>query len=474
NPPEPPSRTQAPPPAPTTAATLRSIAPSIFLPALVYEIGNGAIAPIIALTALDVEASPSTAGYMLALLGVGQVLGDVPSASLVDRIGDRHAMIVAAGIAVVALFGCLVAPSLIILGVALIVIGMCNATFYLARQSYVTDVVPVDLRARAMSTLGGSHRIGLFIGPFLGAGAIGLAGIHGAYVVAMIAALAAALLLIVIPDEKKADDQLPAARGGTSAYAVLVSHRRLFATLGFAVLAVGAVRAARQTVLPLWAHHIGLGPEKTSLIFGIASAVDMALFYPAGKVMDRFGRLSIALPSMLILGTATTVLPLTDSAVSLTLVAVIMSFANGIGSGIIMTLGADVAPADNRTRFLSIWRVMSDFGNAAGPVGISIVATAWSLAAGIATIGSAGLLAAWGLAAWAPRYSPYATRAMARERRRATLTALGSVNGHPVAITGYPDTTGRGRPRCVDGLPGCPAERHALDESHAIDAEGSA
>jgi MFS family permease len=407
--------------APSAAATLRSIAPSVFLPALVYEIGNGAVAPIIALTALDVGASPSTAGYLLALLGVGQVLGNVPSASLADRIGDRRAMVVAAGLAVLALFGCLVAPSLLILGGALLLIGMCNATFYLARQSYVSEVVPVDLRARALSTLGGSHRIGLFIGPFLGAAAIGLTNLRAAYVVAMISTLAAALLLIVIPDQEKAADRPPAARGGMSAYAVLASHRRLFATLGFAVLAVGAVRAARQTVLPLWAEHIGLGPEQTSLIFGIASAVDMALFYPAGKMMDRFGRLSIALPSMLLLGTAVMVLPLTGAAVSFTLVAVIMSFANGIGAGIMMTLGADAAPTNNRIRFLSIWRVMSDSGNAAGPVAVSIVATAWTLAAGIVTIGSAGLLAAWGLAAWAPRYSPYATRAMVRDRRRATV-----------------------------------------------------
>lgn len=411
-------------PEPSTA-TLRSIAPSVFLPAMVYEIGNGAIAPIIALTALHVGASPSTAGYMLALLGIGQVLGDVPSSWLADRIGDRHAMIAAAGVAVLALLGCLVAQSLVVLGVALTVIGMCNATYYLARQSYLTEVVRVDLRARAMSTLGGSHRIGLFIGPFVGALAIGLVGLKGAFIVAMITASTAAVLLVVIPDVARADDRPPAVRGGVSAWSMFTAHRRLFATLGFAVLAVGAVRAARQTVLPLWAEHIGLGPEKTSIIFGIASAVDMALFYPAGKVMDRHGRLAVALPSMVILGVAMMLLPLTSGEVLLAGVAIVMSFGNGIGSGIMMTIGADVAPTDNRTRFLSIWRVMSDSGNAAGPVVVSIVATVWTLAAGITVIGSAGLLAAAGLAAWTPRYSPFATRAMMKAQRESP-TGVGS------------------------------------------------
>ncbi|MGH3261753.1 MAG: MFS transporter, partial [Trebonia sp.] len=209
----------------------------------------------------------------------------------------------------------------------------------------------------------------------------------------------------------------PESRGQVGALAMLRAHRRLFATLGLAVLAFGAVRAARQTVLPLWANHIGLGPETTSLVFGIASAVDMAMFYPAGKVMDHFGRLAIAVPSILIIGGSMMALPFTGGVVSLTLVAMLMSFGNGIGSGVMMTMGADVAPTDSRIRFLSIWRVMSDTGNAGGPVVVSLVATAWTLAAGIVAVGSVGLLAAPGMLAWAPRYSPFATRRMMRAHR---------------------------------------------------------
>ncbi|MCW2717150.1 MFS transporter [Pseudonocardia sp.] len=397
--------------------TLRSIAPSVFLPALVYEIGNGAIAPVIALTALDLGASPGTAGFMLALLGVGQILGDVPAARLADRIGDRHAMVLAAGVAVVCLLGCLLAGSLLVLGPALLVIGAANSTFYLARQSYLTEVAPVTLRARAMSTLGGSHRIGLFLGPFVGAAAIGLLGLRGAYVVAMVAATSAAVLLLVVHDVETSGAR--PVRGGVSPREMLSRYRALFATLGLAVLAVGAVRAARQTVLPLWGDHLGLGPGQTSLVFGIASAVDMALFYPAGKVMDRYGRLAVALPSMLILGGAMMAIPLTHGVVTLTVVAMIMSFGNGIGSGIMMTLGADTAPADARTQFLAVWRLFSDSGNAAGPVVVSVVALFSTLAAGIVAIGSVGLLAAVALGIWVPRWSPYATPRSTREHRAA-------------------------------------------------------
>jgi MFS family permease len=199
---------------------------------------------------------------------------------------------------------------------------------------------------------------------------------------------------------------------------MLVTYRRLFATLGLAVLAVGAVRATRQTVLPLWAEHIGLSATTTSIVFGVASAVDMALFYPSGKVMDQFGRVWIAIPCMLVLGSSMLLLPLTHGVLIFGAVAVLMSFGNGIGSGIIQTLGADVAPADSRIRFLSIWRVMNDLGNASGPIVVSAVAAVSSLALGITAIGGVGLLGAGALAIWTPRYSPYATRAMIRARER--------------------------------------------------------
>jgi MFS family permease len=402
-----------------TPPTLRSMAPSVFLPALVYEIGNGAIAPVVALTALDLGASAGTAGFLVALLGIGQLLGDVPSASLAARLGDRHAMVVAAGVATAAMLGCFLAPSLPLFGACLLVLGMCNATFYLARQSYLTEIAPIGLRARALSMLGGAHRVGLFIGPFAGAAVISLTSLRSAYLVAVVTAVAAAVLLLVIPDVVPAGAARAGrpAGGGHGLGATLREHRRMLLTLGVGVLAIGAVRAARQTVLPLWAVHIGLGPEATSVVFGIASAVDMALFYPSGKVMDSYGRLAVALPAMVVMGLAMLALPLTGEVVGLTVVAMVMSFGNGIGSGIVMTLGADVAPPDNRLRFLSVWRVMSDTGNALGPVVVSVVAGIAGLAAGIGAVGAVGLLAAAALARWVPRFSAFATPAMVRAAR---------------------------------------------------------
>jgi MFS family permease len=94
-----------------------------------------------------------------------------------------------------------------------------------------------------------------------------------------------------------------------------------------------------------------------------------------------------------------------------------VSFGNGIGSGIMQTIGGDAAPALGRRQFLGIWRLFGDGGQAIGPVIVSVVAGLATLALGIVTIGGVGVAAAVGLAVWVPRYSPYATPRSVRHHR---------------------------------------------------------
>ena len=56
---------------------------------------------------------------------------------------------------------------------------------------------------------------------------------------------------------------------------VLLEHRRILLTLGTGILAIAAARGTRTSLRPLWAENIGLSATSTSLVFGIAGALDM-------------------------------------------------------------------------------------------------------------------------------------------------------------------------------------------------------
>jgi MFS family permease len=387
--------------------SLRSLIPAVFLPVLIFETGMGALAPVLALSGRALGGGVGTAGLVLALLGVGQILGDVPAGALAARLGDRKAMLVATGVTAVTLSGCALARSVWQLALAVTFTGASNAVVVLARQSYLTEVVPTELRARALSTLGGMTRVGAFVGPFLGAAVLTVRPVHDIYWLALLCTVVTAVVLLTVPDV--ADPSVATGKKPVPVRAVLRDHRKVFLTLGLAVLLVGSVRATRQTVLPLWAEHLGQSPSSTSVVFGIAGLIDTLTFYPSGKVMDRAGRLWIAVPSMLVLGGAQAALPLTHTLTELTVVAMFIGFGNGIGSGILMTLGADVAPPQTRSQFLGVWRLCADSGSAGGPLVVSAAASLGSLAAGIAVMGAVGVAAAGALLRWVPRYSPFAT-----------------------------------------------------------------
>jgi len=82
-----------------------------------------------------------------------------------------------------------------------LLIGVAGAAFGLARHAFMTTFVPVAMRARALSTLGGSNRLGAVLGPLAGAALLSVTGQPASVVILLaLCCFVAALLLVVLPD----------------------------------------------------------------------------------------------------------------------------------------------------------------------------------------------------------------------------------------------------------------------------------
>lgn len=392
----------------STPYSLRRIAVSAFGPSLLFGLGEGAILPVITLSARDLGASVAAAALAVTLIGIGSLISNIPASLITMHRGERWAIVAAAIWCAVAMALCASTNHLGVFALGSFMIGMAQAVFSLARQSYLTEAVPVEFRARALSTLGGVMRVGMFLGPFIAAVAIHRYGLSGAYGVGIVALAVAAIVAARMPDLEvdaaaAADATAAPSAPAPTLLSTLRDHRRVFITLGIGVMLVSAVRATRQAVIPLWADHLALEPSVASLIYGLAGGIDMLVFYPAGMVMDRKGRRWVAVPSMIVMGVGLVLTPFTHAATTLLLAASAIGFGNGIGSGMVMTLGADHSPRSGRAHFLGVWRLMSDLGATCGPALLSLLAATLSLGAGIAVTGLIGFAAAAQLAYWIPR-----------------------------------------------------------------------
>lgn len=359
---------------------------------------------MIALSAKALGASLAMSGFIVSLFGVGALLSNIPAALIAARYGERRSMVGAAMLTVLALVLCLLATSTWMLGLGVLVIGMASSVFLLARQTFLIEAVPLSMRARALSTLGGVMRVGLFLGPFAGAAAMHFIDLPGAYWAAIAAMAGAGVLSFTVPElehtkQRKNEPRFVAPRMG----GILKAHAPSFLTLGLASAFVAATRSCRQIIVPLWASHIGLDAPTTALVYGFMGSIDMLLFYPAGKIMDRYGRQWVALPSMMLMGGALMLMPLTSGLATFVAVCMLMGLGNGISSGLNMTVGADASPPVGRTQFLGIWRLITDCGAGGGPLLLSGIMAMLSLGAGIVAVGTMGFIAAALFWRWLPR-----------------------------------------------------------------------
>ncbi len=371
---------------------LRSLIGGVYLPALLFGIGQWMIIPAIPQFAEELGASVFLSGLIFAARGAGSMIGDVPSGLLTSRLGGRLTM--TSGVVLTAATGVAMGLSAgpLVLATLTLANGVAFALWHVSRLAYMTETVPVEYRGRALSLIGGVTRVGFFAGPIIG-GALGKAGgLETVFFAQAIVVGAAAILVATRLPRARAGDAGTPERHRVSLRSVLMAERRSLVVAGSVAIALVLIRHGRQFLIPVWGTSINLDPFQIGLIFGLASAIDMVMFYPVGMVMDRWGRKWVIVPSLLVLSASLALMPLAGSFGTFLLVGLLSGFGNGLGSGAVMTLGADLAPPDAAGEFLGLWRLVGDVGAVAAPAVVGGLAAVLTLGAAAVSTGGIGLL----------------------------------------------------------------------------------
>ena len=362
----------------------------LYIPAFLLSTGIGIVSPTLSIYVKSFELSYTLTTVVLA---VG-VLGNVPAGILVERLGRKPSMLLGLVMIGLSTVGMGVATHLFQLIGAQLVGGIGNALWMLARHAYMTDVIPIAHRGRAIALFGGVNRMGTFAGQFCSI-FLGINLRLPFFIYTGIVVLNLVLCFFFIPETRPAV-QTNAKKQPYLRNLLQVSrqHLRILATAGIGQVCVQTLRRGCHIIIPLYADEVvGLTTQQVRSVVMVSSAVDMSMFPVAGFMMDRFGRRYATIPGICIFATGMALMPFTGSFTWLLLAAILMRLGNGIASGTMMTLGADLAPQDGTGEFLGLWRLTGDFGGSAGPVVVGNIADLFGLGYSGFALGGIGYLA---------------------------------------------------------------------------------
>lgn len=375
---------------------LRALILSFYLPALMVTLGQGLLAPILPLYAVDFNISYGLIGLVLAGEGIGTLIADVPTGMLQRRFGNKQVMMMGILVKALSVFLLFFAPSIWIVLLLRLFAGFGRSMYTVSAHVYVTNHVGLDQRGKAISMYGGTHRLGGFIGPAIGGIAAGMLGLRAVFIcVGLVTAMGLILVALFTLNGKREKRKSSAADGhDLHIRSVLTSNYRILASAGTAQIFGQMIRAGRTIVIPLFAAEVlGLAVDQIGLIVSISVAVDFSLFVVAGWLMDRVGRKFAIVPCFGIQALGMALVPFATSYTSLLFAAVLIGIGNGLGSGSMMTLGADLSPSRSRGEFLGVWRLIGDMGHTGAPLVVGVVADLLVLSSAIWVIAASGLAA---------------------------------------------------------------------------------
>lgn len=365
----------------------------IYVPTLLVALDNAMIATVLPLYARSLDFSYGLVGVILAGEAIGMLVTDLPAGALLRRI-DRKYVMIGGALTVALSSGLLVfARAAWLLLILRVLAGMAAGLFNVSRHAYLVEAAAITGRGRAISMFGGVNRVGTFAGPLLAGTVAARFGLTAPFLLCVVfGVLAAAVVLLCARQQDVLDAPTEAHQPATQRVVqVAYENRQLLATAGIAQLCGQGIRMGRKVVIPLVASSLGLNVQAIGVILSLSAFVDMSLFYPAGWLMDTLGRKYAIVPCFLIQSIGMLLVPLAGGFWGLLAATCVIGFGNGLGSGTMMTLGADLAPKHALGEFLGVWRLIGDGGGLISPLLIGVIADVLTLGAGTVVIALVGL-----------------------------------------------------------------------------------
>jgi MFS family permease len=405
----------APAPQATGMQIFMSLLFTIYVPCFLFNLAGSITDPVLPLFATSLGGSVALAGAAVSVERLTSIIFSVPAGIAFRLLGPSGTMAAGAAIAGSAMILASQASSVGQLLAGLLLLGMGNALWKIARSTFIRMAVPEHLRGRAVSFNTAVSRASQVLGPTIGGFVATSRGLADAMLLRGCLALVAAVFVFTVGCIKRgraaAAVNTKTKRKGSGVdtprpiCSLICEYRRAYLTAGVSAFFLMIVKLCRKALVPLVGASVGLGPAAIGADMSAMGVADLALVPLAGWAMDARGRKTVGTPAMCImaagfalLGSLPRVSETTGLAATWLVLAsaLVIGAGSGCASGLNQVLGMDHAPsgAADAATFLSVWRMMSDSGALIGPVLAGLIAEEWDVHAASLCVAGVGLLGA--------------------------------------------------------------------------------
>lgn len=377
---------------------------AFYMPSALVAIAWAVLGPVLPVYASTLTESYLIIGIMLSAMALGRVAGSLPSSWLLSRFGIKNTMLTGIMVLLIPALSLFFVRNLWLIIALLFVLGSGLSIYSIARHTYISVVIPLEVRGRAISLLGGVFRGGLFLGPLIGGWVGKTFGLPAAFIAVFLIGIMSVGFVMRFMRNLDANIEEKEKTPSINDFGKMVKDNRgVITAAGIGLWMVSVTREGWRVLIPLYAANVlNLDIQTIGYILGFGAAFDLLFFPISGFVMDRFGRKWAIVPSFIIQGTGIALILLAGNAMMLSAFAAFIGFANGLSSGSMMTTGADLAPANMRGEFLSLWHFIGDVGGVSGPMLVGAIAQTFVIQISIVSIAGAGFGAAILFAVFVP------------------------------------------------------------------------
>ena len=372
---------------------------ALFAMGFLAYIGMGIVAPALKTLQDSFEVSSTEIGLFVASFGLARLVCDLPVGMYIDRI--NRTVLLLAGLIGLSL-GAVIAGSaptdnFLMLVIGRFVMGAGSSFLNMTALVHLTQVTNRDVRGRVVGVYQTFDLAGNFLSPAIGGIITAWWSWHYAFYFCALTTFLAAILVLATRGTRQERPVTPESRPGLrTIFGSPRNSESLISSWGILALNYASFtmfvsgQGFMTTVVPMFGGAaLKLGPEVIGGALAVGTGVRVVANLVGAAVSDRFGRLFVLIPALLMLGSASLGLNLVTDLTGYTLMIFFTGFGR-IGNSIPPIMLADLlgptrlGPAIGQNRFLG------DIGIMLGPLVMGWIIDSYGF--GGTTFVTAGLL----------------------------------------------------------------------------------